>query len=101
MTEIEKRTQELLGNAYLKKGELDEAIKAFKLAKAKDKLILCGEKCLEEGELDDSIKAFKLAKTPIPKDKLILCGEKCLEKGWIDYAKEVFKAVARIELQEQ
>jgi hypothetical protein len=71
MTEVERRTQVLLGNVGLENGLLDSALKAFEAAGAKDELIALGSRCLGEGRLYAALKAFEAAGEPPPTDKLL------------------------------
>jgi tetratricopeptide (TPR) repeat protein len=89
MTEVERRDYELLGDAYMQKGLLADAVQAFETAAAKDKLITCGNACLEKNLFASAVQAFQAAGD---NDKLIACGNACMQKGRLAEALVAFLA---------
>src|SRR3989338_6826210 len=89
-----KKLLDALGEEYLRKGELNNAIKVFILSGNKERLTAIGEdyerlgdKCLEDGHILDAIKAFRIL-NDVP--KLTKVGQDCVDKLKYDYAVEVF-----------
>jgi hypothetical protein len=59
--EIERRTNILLGDGFLKEGQLDRALDAYAAAGAFEKLIVVGDDYLERGAVDEASMAYAAA----------------------------------------
>src|SRR3989344_2412688 len=77
----EEKKKELLnaaGDEYLKRNQVSEALKLYKMTDNKEKLLGIGDEHFKLGLFSYAIEAYKLADDKV---KLLKTGEKCLEEG--------------------
>ena len=85
------KKKELLNAAaeeYLKRNQLVDAIRVFKMTGNRVRLISIGDDHVKLGLFGAAIEAYKLAED---KEKLLKAGEKCLDEGHLAEAIAAFK----------
>ena len=110
--EIENESYCLLGDAYLKDGQPNGAIKAYKRASvtnvSTDKFNECGNLCMKKAKkakeksnslplIEQAITSFRITKN---KEKLIECGQLLVKKGYRDEAIKCFAIAISIPSQD-
>ena len=95
--EIERYTNILLGDGFLKAGQLNSAREAYAAAGAEipnEKVIACGDVCLKAGWLNYAREAYAAAGAT---EKLMAVGDVWLKKGQLNAAREVYAAAGATE----
>ena len=70
----------VLGDEYMRRGKLNEAVKAFILVGNQPKLVAIGEDYEKVGLFSNAVDCYKMAGS---QDKLMKVGKKCLDEGKI------------------
>lgn len=79
-----------LGENYESMGMYSNAIDMYVFAKAKERLDVIGDKCIRDAKFADAIKALNHAGN---RKKLLDVGDECIKRAKWDYALEIFSII--------
>src|SRR3989338_4286183 len=83
-----------LGEEYIRRGNMNDSVKAFILAGNRQRLVEVGEHYEEVGLFTNAIDTYRLADS---NDRLLIIGKKCLENGHFADAIKSFRLCNDVE----
>ncbi len=89
VTDVGRRAAVLLGDAYVRIGNFDQARKAYATVNATEKLIALGDFALTKRNYREAMRAYT---TAAAQDKLILLGDLCVDANEWHFALKAYEA---------